>query len=73
MMACTSDCKQPTPAMAHCTCCPRTWGGVGGFDAHRKNGQCVDPATLGYIETDRVWRTPMSEDARQRLIQIRKH
>jgi hypothetical protein len=70
-MSCTPDCRAPTPAQAHCTTCHRTFGGVWGFDAHRKNGQCVDPVTLGYIETDRVWRTPMSEEARQRLISIR--
>jgi hypothetical protein len=72
-MPCTTDCRQPTPAMAHCTCCHRTFGGVTGFDAHRNNGHCLDPSTLGYIEADRVWRTPMSEEARQRLIGIRKH
>lgn len=66
-MACTPTCHKPTPAQAHCTVCHRTFGGVSGFDAHRRNGQCLDPVTLGMIERDRVWRTPMADEARRRL------
>jgi hypothetical protein len=31
---------------AHCATCHRHFGGVYGFDAHRRDGACVDPATL---------------------------
>jgi len=30
----------------HCAKCHRHFGGVAGFDMHRKGGECVDPATL---------------------------
>lgn len=32
---------------SHCGTCHRTFSGVTAFDAHRRNGGCVDPATLG--------------------------
>lgn len=35
---------------AHCAAqCHRTFTGVTGFDAHRRDGQCVDPASLGMV------------------------
>lgn len=66
---CTPDCKSPTPAQAHCAAagCHRTFGGVTGFDKHRDNGACIDPATLGMTEIAGVWRVPMTEEARARL------
>src|SRR5262245_55341581 len=32
---------------AHCGTCHKTFGGVSGFDAHRSDGTCLDPATIG--------------------------
>jgi hypothetical protein len=33
---------------AHCPAdCHKTFSGVTGFDAHRRNGQCLDPASIG--------------------------
>jgi hypothetical protein len=67
---CGVDCVRPTPSQAHCGArgCHRTFGGVTGFDAHRKDGICADPATLGMVVSDLgIWRTPMSDDARERL------
>jgi len=46
----------PTPSQAHCASCHHTFAGVTGFDAHRKAGRCVHPATLGMVEVNRVWR-----------------
>lgn len=37
-----------------------TFGGVTGFDKHRKDGRCLDPADIGFEERDLVWREPMS-------------
>jgi hypothetical protein len=53
--------------MAHCPTCHRTFGGVTGFDKHRSHGECLDPATLGLVERDGVWRAPMSDAARERM------
>ncbi|MFY1686426.1 hypothetical protein [Plantactinospora sp. WMMB782] len=65
-MSCAT-CRPPTPAQAHCATCHRTFGGVTGFDAHRKDAACLDPAGFGYVERDGVWRTPMTDEARERL------
>jgi hypothetical protein len=33
---------------AHCAAqCHRTFSGAGPFDAHRRDGKCLDPATIG--------------------------
>lgn len=56
MTACLDTCTRPTPAQCHCATCYKTWGGVTGFDAHRRNGQCVEPK--GYVEVKGVWRQP---------------
>lgn len=32
---------------SHCARCHQTFGGVGHFDQHRKDGQCQDPAKIG--------------------------
>jgi hypothetical protein len=31
---------------AHCTACHATFTRPGGFDRHRRNGKCLNPATL---------------------------
>jgi hypothetical protein len=67
MSRCTPTCRQPSPSMAHCPTCHRTFGGVWGFDRHRRNGACVDPQTLGMVDRDGVWRTPMDMDTPERL------
>jgi hypothetical protein len=64
---CGDVCRRPTPSQAHCTVCHRTFGSVGGFDAHRRKGLCVDPVELGMVERGQVWRTPLSDEARARL------
>lgn len=66
-MTCLPTCRRPTPAQAHCAVCHRTFGGVTGFDAHRKDGACLDPSTRGYVERDGLWRTPMSESRLSQL------
>ena len=68
-MSCRT-CATPTPNQAHCAACHLTFGGVTGFDAHRKHGACLDPYALGMVERDGVWRTPMSDAARERLDQL---
>lgn len=57
-MTCLDTCVRPTPAQCHCATCHRTWGGISGFDAHRRGGECVDPAGKGYVEIKGVWRQP---------------
>ena len=62
MTRCLPTCKRPTPAQAHCPTCHRTFGGVTGFDAHRRGGMCTDPAERGYELVRGVWRLPMSNE-----------
>lgn len=53
---------------AHCTVCHETFGSVRGFDRHRSNGTCLDPAGIGMERLDRGgwtrWITPMDDAAR---------
>jgi hypothetical protein len=69
MTACLSTCRRPSPAQAHCPTCHRTFGGVTGFDHHRKFGECVEPK--GYIETDGIWRLPMTAERSAQLDRLR--
>lgn len=65
---CQTTCVRPSPAQAHCTVCHRTFGSVkSGFDKHRSDGACLDPATLGMVERGGIWRTPMDPEATARL------
>jgi len=65
-MTCTNDCQRPTPTQAHCGACHHTFGGVSGFDRHRRDGRCLDPVSLGLSEVKRVWRWPLSPGAAAR-------
>lgn len=59
-----SSCKghRPSPSQAHCRMCCETFGGISGFDLHRQNGWCLDPASVGLSADDRgIWRWPASE------------
>lgn len=59
----------------HCPTCHRTFGGPTGFDLHRSNGECLDPAVKGYREVTRNgwtrWIKPPSEADLARLNSIR--
>jgi hypothetical protein len=61
-MTCTDDCIHPSQSQAHCgSGCHRSFGGVSGFDAHRRGGRCVDPATITkdggmHLDANGIWR-----------------
>ena len=70
---CMNDCVKPTPSQAHCSVCHLTFGGVGGFDRHRRDGQCLTPEAIGYHRDDRgVYREPLTERGRARLARLRE-
>jgi hypothetical protein len=74
-MSCNDDCHRPsTTTQAHCAAhgCHRTFSRVSGFDRHRRDGNCLDPAALGFAETGRIWRQPISESDRLRLSERRQ-
>lgn len=62
---CTATCRLPSQSQAHCSVCHRTFGGVSGFDMHRRNGWCIDPTKFGIVERDGLWRTPEGHDRRE--------
>lgn len=62
---CTNTCRLPSQSQAHCSVCHRTFGGVSGFDMHRRDGACVDPRKFGIVERDGLWRTPEGHDRRE--------
>lgn len=65
---CLTDCIKPSPSQAHCGACHTTFGGVSGFDRHRRDGQCLTPDAIGYTpDTRGVYRAPMTEAGRQRI------
>lgn len=68
-MTCRPTCIQPSPSNAHCAAdgCHRTFGGITGFDRHRRGGECLDPAGLG-MHPDRrgVWRMDVTSDGPSR-------
>lgn len=71
-MSCTRACHRPSPTQAHCTSCHRTFGGAAGFDKHRRDGRCLDPAGLGMTPDWRgVWRRPTTAADRIRLSRLR--
>lgn len=70
---CLNSCIKPTPSQAHCGVCHTTFGGITGFDRHRRNGQCIPPETFGYTQDDRgVYRAPVSETEKARLAELRE-
>lgn len=73
-MSCTPTCIAPSPSNAHCAAegCHVTFGGVGGFDRHRRDGECLTPAKIGYTADSRgVYRAPLSDTDRERLAAMR--
>lgn len=49
----------------HCGSCHRTFTGVGPFDAHRRQGICVDPTAAGLVDAGRIypcWGTTRDRD-----------
>ena len=60
--------RWPGTARAHFTGCHKTFRSAGGFDKHRKDFACLDPANIG-MEMDEKgsWLTPMPEDVKRRL------
>lgn len=65
--ACDATCKRPARSQAHCTVCHLTFVDVHGFGAHRRGGWCLDPATIGLVELDEVWRTDVDAGHRTPL------
>lgn len=55
---CSETCVRPSQTQAHCKVCHRTFGGVSGFDQHRRAGGCLPPAELGHSNRRGVWRRP---------------
>lgn len=69
---CLPSCIKPSPAQAHCGVCHTTFGGISGFDRHRRDGQCLTPEAIGYTpDTRGVYRAPMTEAGKARLASLR--
>lgn len=47
--------------VCHCSGCHRTFGGLGGFEKHRKDYTCTDPSTVGMTQNQHgTWGAPSS-------------
>lgn len=42
----------------HCSGCHQTFSSITSFDAHRRRFQCLDPATIGLVQTNGLWHSP---------------
>lgn len=62
---CAVDCPAVKGLEAHCTVCHNTFSGVTYFDAHRSDGYCHNPASLGLQLQDALWATPEGHEARK--------
>lgn len=69
---CAPGCRTPSRSQAHCSECHVTFGGVTGFDQHRRSGSCVDPQELGFLEKSGVWRYPPSERFAKHLAALKQ-
>lgn len=68
-MGCEDACTRPTPAQAHCGACHVTFGGIRGFDVHRRGGQCAAPDQVGLAQDARgVWRHALTSEERARFV-----
>lgn len=50
---------------SHASCCHETFSSLSAFDAHRRGGQCNDPASVGLVAREkpfgRLWGWPAPE------------
>jgi len=58
-------------SQAHCAVCHSTLRTVSDFDAHRRDGYCLDLEALGLGERDGLWATPEGHAQRAQLRQVR--
>lgn len=71
-MACTTECRKPTPAQAHCTVCHETFGGVTMFDRHRVGGRCLPPDQCRMVDRDGVWREQLTAAQKASLDRLQR-
>jgi len=65
-VTCRPTCIQPSPTNAHCGACHHTFGGITGFDRHRRAGECINPRDLGLHADPRgVWRQPAPDPTKR--------
>lgn len=62
-MACRPTCIQPSPTNAHCSACHHTFGGITGFDRHRRAGECLKARDIGmHADHNGIWRQDRTGD-----------
>lgn len=63
------DARWASPNAAHCAACHETFGAIGNFDRHRRDGQCRHPSELGMVQRrGGIWRVPMPLDVLYRNV-----
>ncbi len=43
---------------AHCPSCHVTFSGVSAFDRHQRGGRCLNPASMGLVNSGEIWTYP---------------
>lgn len=59
--------KKAVPAGLHCGVCHDTFGGLSGFEKHRKDGWCLNPAELNMELKEGIWRQPLKPEDKARM------
>jgi hypothetical protein len=72
-LRCHVDCRVPTGNQAHCSVCHQSFSGVGFFDAHRRNGTCLDPRDLDLVQMDWLWSSREGHAARAASVDRMAH
>lgn len=59
MNRCRKGCTWTGLSRCHCSACHETFGGITGFDMHRRGSRCSGPENLGLKQNGAgIWVTP---------------
>lgn len=59
---CRDDCRRPIGMRWHCAVCHQTFAVGADLDRHRRDGRCLDPASMGLHTDERgAWGHPQDD------------
>lgn len=61
---CRPGCHKPKNSECHCTVCHDSFSSADPFDLHRRDGYCLNPASVQLVLVDGIWSTPEGHERR---------